>query len=344
MDNTRKRTARQRFAILAASAVAVVAIIAATAYSSLYGRITDRDSTIYIYHKTGIAAFTDSLAADGTLTKPRRFLTVARAMGVDSVRAGRYMLRAGTGARQAAAMFRIGAQTPLRVTFNNIRTMPQFAAVLGKQLMADSAAFAAILTDDSVAQANGFRPEEFIGMFIPDTYEFYWTVAPEAFVERMHREYDRFWEPRRQLLQHTGLNERQVASLAAIIDEETARTDEMPTIAGVYINRLRRGMRLQADPTVKFAMGDFTLRRILRRHLATKSPYNTYLHAGLPPGPIRMPSKAAIDAVLHYEKHDYLYFCARADFSGYHSFARTLAEHNRNARAYSAALDRLGIK
>ena len=182
-------------------------------------------------------------------------------------------------------------------------------------------------------------------MFIPDTYEFYWTVSPQDFVHRMKREYDRFWTPERDARrQRSGLSRLEVMTLASIVYEETRKTDEMPRIAGVYINRLRRGIPLQADPTVKYAMQDFALRRILYKHLKYPSPYNTYVNKGLPPSPICMPGKNAIEAVLDFEKHDYIFFCARPTFDGYHNFARTLSEHNRNARAYSAELNRRKIK
>jgi UPF0755 protein len=173
----------------------------------------------------------------------------------------------------------------------------------------------------------------------------WWTESPAEFIARMKREYDRFWnETRIAKLARTRLSRMEVITLASILCEETQKTDEMPTMAGVYINRLRTEMPLQADPTVKYAMGDFALRRILRKHLATPSPYNTYLNKGLPPTPITMPTIAAIDAVLDYKVHKYLYFCAKEDFSGYHNFAETYKAHLENARRYSAALDKRGIR
>ena len=182
-------------------------------------------------------------------------------------------------------------------------------------------------------------------MFIPNTYEVWWNITPEGLTERMKKEYDNFWnEERLAKLARTRLTQKEVSTLASIICEETRMTDEMPTMAGVYINRLRRGMLLQADPTVKFAIGDFTIRRVLNRHLEVDSPYNTYKYAGLPPSPICMPSIKGIDAVLNYKESNYLYFCAKEDFSGYHNFARTLSEHNQNARRYANALNRAGIR
>ncbi len=342
-----KHTQRRRLtAILASAAAVAAAVVCISALCVLKGNVIGKEFSLYLHEGTDIKALRDSLDSDGRLLRPGRFALAARLARLDgSIRPGHYVFSPGMSAYRAVSMLRSGNQTPVRVTFNNIRTLPQLAGVLSRQIAADSADMARTLADDSTAMRYGFSPREFIGMFIPNTYEVYWTVSPDRFVARMHDEYQRFWEGRRtEALGRTGLSAREVSTLASIIDEETVHTDEMARMAGVYINRLRRGMPLQADPTVKFAVGDFSLRRILKSHLSVESPYNTYLHAGLPPGPIRMPSVAAIDAVLGYEEHDYLYFCAKADFSGYHSFARTLAEHNRNARAYSAALDRNGIR
>ncbi len=182
-------------------------------------------------------------------------------------------------------------------------------------------------------------------MFLPNTYEMYYTTTPEQFTDRMYKEYQRFWTvARKQKAERLGYTPQQISALAAIVDEETNKNDEKARIAGVYLNRLRRGIPLQADPTLKFAAGDFSLKRILNKHKEIDSPYNTYKYAGLPPAPIRQPSITAIDAVLNAEKHDFLYFCAKADFSGYHAFARTLAEHNNNARKYHNELNRRGIR
>ena len=203
----------------------------------------------------------------------------------------------------------------------------------------------AVLASGPKARELGFDSITLFSMFIPDSYEFYWTVTPEELVGRMKREYDRFWTPERDALRkRSGLSRLEVMTLASIVYEETRMTDEMPRVAGVYINRLKRGIPLQADPTVKYAMQDFALRRILYKHLRFPSPYNTYINKGLPPSPICMPGKNAIDAVLNFEKHDYIFFCARPTFDGYHNFARTLDEHMKNARAYSAELDRRKIR
>lgn len=258
---------------------------------------------------------------------------------------GHYVLKPGMSIIEVARMLKLGLQTPVRVTFNNVRIPAQLAGKLARQIDADSAAILRAITSEKLAGELGFDSVTLFSMFIPDTYEFYWTVSPEELVRRMKREYDRFWTAERDAKRmRCGLSRLEVTTLASIVCEETRKTDEMPRIAGVYINRLRRGIPLQADPTVKYAMQDFGLRRILHRHLKTQSPYNTYVNKGLPPSPICMPGRNAIDAVLDFEKHDYIFFCARPSFDGYHNFARTLREHNTNARAYSTELNRRKIK
>ena len=200
------------------------------------------------------------------------------------------------------------------------------------------------MNDSTWCDSLGFTRETIPALFIPNTYEIYWNVSPERFMARMKQEYNRFWtEERRKKAEALGLTPVEVSTLASIVEEESAVADEYPTIAGLYLNRLKAGMPLQADPTVKFAAGDFALQRILDKHLAIDSPYNTYKYAGLPPGPIRIPSIRAIDAVLNPAHHRYFYMCAKEDFSGRHNFAATLAEHNRNANRYRAELNRRKI-
>ena len=210
--------------------------------------------------------------------------------------------------------------------------------------MTDSASLMNAFSSQSLIDSLGYTAETLPALFIPDTYEVYWTLTPKLFAERMIHEHDVYWnDSRRALAARLGLTPDEVVTLASIVDEETAKNDEKPVVARLYLNRLAIGMRLQADPTVKYAVGDPTLRRILFVHLETPSPYNTYLHEGLPPSPIRLPSLQAVEAVLHPADHDWLYMCAREDFSGYHNFARSLADHNVNARRYQAALNAKGI-
>ena len=202
-----------------------------------------------------------------------------------------------------------------------------------------------LLNDPAYCSAFGFAPATIKAMFIPNTYEVYWNISAEKLIERMKREYDNFWtEDRRNKAQNIRLTPLEVSILASIIEEESAVTDEYSTIAGLYINRLYRGIPLQADPSLKYAIGDFTIQRVLNEHKLIDSPYNTYLYSGLPPGPLRIPSLKGLESVLNYQKHNYLYMCAKEDFSGRHNFAVTLAEHNRNAERYHAELNRRGIR
>jgi UPF0755 protein len=228
---------------------------------------------------------------------------------------------------------------------NNVKIPAQLAGKLAVQLEADSVELVNVFTDKALAKKMGFEsPLTMFSIFLPNTYEFYWTVKPEEFVERMYKEYKNFWNGARdEKRKRTGLNRVEVATLASIVYEETRKVDEMPRVAGVYMNRLRTGMPLQADPTIKYAMQNFGLRRILKSYLKYDSPYNTYINKGLPPSPICMPSIQAIDAVLNFEKHDYLYFCARPTFDGYHNFAKSYSQHLANARAYQAELNKRKI-
>jgi UPF0755 protein len=247
--------------------------------------------------------------------------------------------------RQLLQNLKNGNQAPCRITFNNIRLKEDLAKRIGEQLMFSEGELYQQLNDSAVCAQLGFDTNTILCMFIPNTYEMYWNISVERFMKRMQSEYDKFWTPERiEKAQGISLTPIQVSILASIVEEETAASSEYSTVAGLYINRLRRGMLLQADPTVKYAMGDFSLRRILFVHLETDSPYNTYKYAGLPPGPIRIPSIRAIDAVLNYARHNYIYMCAKEDFSGKHNFATTLSEHNANAAKYRAALNRLNIR
>lgn len=304
-----------------------------------------RDAVVLIPTGSDFSRVMDSLRAGDLLRNEMLFRTMARAKGLDRrVFPGRYELKQGMGYSEVINRIQSGLQSPVRITFHNIRTMDRLAAVLSRQIELDSMTLMEAFTNDSIVAAYGYTPQTFMAMFIPNTYEVYWNCSVDDLLQRMKRESDRFWASRDTKLARCGLTRNEVITLASIVYEETKRQSEMPVVAGVYINRLRRGMPLQADPTVKFALGDFSLRRILHKHLEVDSPYNTYRVTGLPPGPICMPSIAAIDAVLNYQEHDYLYFCAKEDLSGAHNFARTLAEHNRNARAYAAALNRLKIR
>lgn len=273
--------------------------------------------------------------------KTFRWLAERKNYKGEKVHPGRYKLFKGMTGNDIINVLRSGRQTPARVMFTNTRFKRDLAGKISQQIEADSAELVRLLNDDDFLRPFGFDKYTSMAMLVPNTYEFYWNTDARGFLTRMEKEYRRFWDDgRKEKLKRTGFTQLEVSILASIIQEESFRTDEYPAIAGVYINRLRKPMRLQADPTVKFAIGDFGVKRILKKHLETDSPYNTYRNDGLPPGPINCPSIKAIDAVLDYENHKYLYFCARSDFSGYHDFATTLDEHLRNARKYQKALNR----
>ncbi len=261
-----------------------------------------------------------------------------------SIKAGKYLLDKGLTTNEILNMLRSGDQQPVNVTFNNLRFFSELAGDISKYIEPDSLELLQKFTDPAVQEKFGFTQNTFPCMFIPNTYEFYWTTTADQFLERMWMEYKRFWnEERRKKAEEMGLTPEEVTTIASIVQEESNKRDERPIIAGLYLNRIKKGMPLQADPTVKYALGNFRIKRVLNSHLAIDSPYNTYKYPGLPPGPINFPEVTCIDAVLNAAKTSYLYMCARQDFSGYHNFAKSLSAHLENARKYKAALDSLEI-
>ena len=273
-------------------------------------------------------------------------------------RTGRYAVAPGESMWSVYRKLQRGRQEPVRFALPSVRTLERLAGAIADKLMLDSATVADSLCDEQFAAHYGYDTQTLPALFIPNTYELYWDISLGQFMQRMERENEAFWQAnnREAKARDMQMDRDDVVTLASIIDEETSNNGEKPRVAGMYLNRLRTGMPLQADPTVKFALyrqardegrsGDeeFALRRILHTHLQTDNPYNTYRNAGLPPGPIRIPSIAGIDAVLNHEKHTYLYMCAKEDFSGTHNFATTYAEHQANARRYTAALNARGIR
>lgn len=301
--------------------------------------------TVYIPMESSYQQMLDSVAT--AVQNMKSFAKVAdRADLEHSFKPGRYVFTPDKSNKDLVRMLKKGWEHPMMLTLSgNIRNLEKLSGILGRKLACDSADFAEYFAKEEVWSTNGFEKGTFMAMFLPNTYEVYWTITPEKFVERMKKEYDKFWNnDRTAKAKEIGLSRIEVSILASIVCEETNYAPEMPRVAGVYMNRLKRGIKLDADPTVKFALGDPTVKRILFRHLKVDSPYNTYLYAGLPPGPITIPSVKGIDAVLNYENHNYLYFCANSNMDGTHKFARTLSEHNRNARAYQAALNKMKIR
>lgn len=261
------------------------------------------------------------------------------------VKTGSYQFTPEDNLRTAVRRLKLGWQTPVRIVLPSVRTIDRLAQSLSKQLMISEQEIIDSLSHPAYVKTWGHTAETLPALFIPNTYEMYWDISLNKLMQRFQKEYDTYWTTERQdKAAAQGLTPIEVATLASIVDEETAANSEKPIVAGLYLNRLHRGMLLQADPTVKFATGDPTLRRILHKHLTIDSPYNTYIYKGLPPGPIRIPSMSALEAVLNPARHNYLYMCAKEDFSGTHNFATTLAQHNANARRYQQALNQRGIK
>jgi UPF0755 protein len=328
--------------IFFAIAFIIVGIRAYQLYRYVFDENVKQEYLLLIPEDATYKQVTDSLKINGVLINYKAFHWVAKKKNYPAaIKPGRYLFEKGMNTNQIVNMLRGGLQKPVDVTFNNVHFKEELAGKVSKYIEADSLSILSLFLDKKKIEEYGFTPETFRAMFIPNTYEFYWTTTADEFADRMHTEYERFWnEERRKKAEEMNLTPVEVSILASIVQSETAKKDELKRIAGLYYNRLKRGQLLQADPTVKYAFGDFSLKRILKMHLAIDSPYNTYKYAGLPPGPINFPEVSSIDAVLNYEKNNYIYMCAREDFSGYHNFSATLAQHNRNAAKYRAALNK----
>lgn len=325
-----------------------VAIISLAVYYFFFSSMlsANENKIIYIDADDNVDSVFMKLEPLATRHAMMGFKTIARHSSyAKNIRTGRYEIEPGEGAFMVLRKLKNGLQSSVKLTIQGTRTMDKLAGNLSKKLMIDSVVIYKALTDTATCEKYGYTPETIACMFIPNTYEVYWNIPLDKFLDKMKAESDKFWnEERTRKAKEMGLTRAEVTTLASIIDEETANDGEKPMIAGMYYNRLKTGMPLQADPTVKFALNDFSIRRIYNNMLNVDNPYNTYKNTGLPPGPIRIPSVAGIDAVLNYAHHDYLYMCAKEDFSGTHNFAATYKEHLSNAAKYSAALNERGIK
>ena len=261
----------------------------------------------------------------------------------ENIKIGAYKVKMNMSNYEMITMLRSGNQTPIKLTFTYARKIEDLAEKITTKLKMTKDDLLNYL-NENINNYSGFKKTDIISIFLPDTYEVYWNISPEKLTNKMYSEYKKFWnEERLSKLDKINLNQKEAIVLASIVASESRMLDEADRIAGLYINRLNRNMRLQADPTLIFAANDFTIRRVLNKHKKINSPYNTYIHRGLPPGPIRLASKKYIDAVLNYEKHNYIYMCAKEDFSGYHAFATNLSDHNRNAKKFQIALNRRKI-
>lgn len=335
-----------RFLFFTTILVAVVSIVMITrVLFELHVLPEGKEIILYIPEGASYPQAMDSIGAYIPIRHPQIFKWIAERKNYPAnVKPGRYVIDHKMSYIEMINMFRSGDQVPVNVTFNNIRTLYDLAGKIGGQISADSTRLIEFLLNPDNYSKDGFTRETIISVFIPDTYQFFWNTDADGLYSRMLREYRKFWNDKRKALAgELDLDPAEVSTLASIIDEEAAKPEEKPRIAGVYINRLKRGIPLQADPTIKYALNDFSITRVLKRHLDIESPYNTYKSNRLPPGPIGCPTIESIDAVLNAEKHDFLYFVAKADFSGYHHFSRTLSEHNRYAAIYQRELNKRRI-
>lgn len=327
--------------------IAVCIVIALWGWKSLTSSPFDITETAYLYVRP-MDTEDDVRQQLQEVTEARSMSgwTAARWLTDFQPRTGRYAVEPGESLLSVFRKLKHGQQTPVRFTVPSVRRLEKLAGIMAQKLMLDSADVAFAFSDSIFASNYGYSVATLPALFIPNTYELYWNTSLEAFMERMQKENKAFWqaEGRQEAAKQLDMSREEVVTLASIVDEETANNPEKPRVAGMYLNRLRIHMPLQADPTVKFALKNDTLRRILNEHLRVDSPYNTYRNTGLPPGPIRIPSIAGIDAVLRHETHDYLYMCAKEDFSGTHNFAHTYADHLKNARRYQQALNQRGIR
>jgi UPF0755 protein len=316
-------------------------------YLKYFGpNVTDKQEYLYIHTGSDFNDVYKTICSQDIVKDTTTFYSAAENMNyINRVKPGRYHLHEGMSNRRLINMLASGTQEPVTVSFHNLRLKEQFAGFVSKKIEPDSTAIIRLLDSASFVQQYGFTTDNVYTMFLPNSYQLYWNTTPEKFFTHMYANYEKFWTPeRKQKAAALNLTEQDVSVLASIVDAEALHDDEMPTIAGLYLNRLKKGMKLESDPSVIFAENDFTIHRVLTKYLSINSPYNTYLHTGLPPGPIMMPSINAVNAVLDYHKSDYLYMCAKEDFSGYHNFATNMADHLINAQKFHEALNERNIK
>ena len=342
-----KKKTRNTLLALAAAVVLIALAGAGTGYYLLLAPQFHPQKTQYVYidRDDNLDSIYNKVRQTGQAGNLTGFRWMARYRDYAwCIHTGRYAIHPGENVYHVFSRLYRGYQEPMNLTIGSVRTLDRLARNVGEQLMIDSAEIAAPLSDSAFIHRLGYTPETLPALFIPNTYQVYWNMSVEEFFQRMQKEHAAFWnEKRRAQAQAMHMTPEEVATLASIVEEETNNNAEKPTVAGLYINRLHANMPLQADPTIKFALQNAGIRRITNADLNIDSPYNTYLHTGLPPGPIRIPSIVGLDAVLNYTRHNYLYMCAKEDFSGTHNFASNYRDHLRNARKYWNALNRRKI-
>ena len=337
---------KRKFVAVILALILIGAVSAIWGYKMFFGEAVEERVMVVLRSDESYDEMTAKVKS--SLLYPLAFDIYAKRINLDrGIEAGAYTFDKGMNVVEVARTLKFGVDNAVRLVINNARTPEALASKIAMQIDADSTEIVSALRNKELIAELGFdSAEAMFSIFVPNTYEVYSDIAPESLVRRMKSESHKFWSgsKRKAQLEALGMTPFEVMTLASIVHEETNVKEEMARVAGVYINRLKLGMPLQADPTLKYAAGDPTIRRVLDKHKQIESPYNTYKYVGLPPTPIAMPDLAAIEGVLNYEKHNYLYFCARAEMDGRHNFSRTLAEHNRNAKEYHRALDKMKIR
>ena len=349
MDQAITLLKKYRKTIIIASVIvlAIVAYIVSSLYLKYFTpNVTGKQQYLYIRTGENYNYVFKNIQDEEIVKDAGSFDAAAEGMHYKTrVKPGRYRLHEGMTNRRLINMLASGSQEPVELSFHNLRQKKDFAGFIAKKLEVDSMSMIRLLDSQKFVKKFGFDTANVYAMFIPNTYQIYWNTSAEKFFKRMYSNYEKYWTPeRKKKAAALNLSPIKVSILASLVDAEALHDDEMPTIAGLYLNRLRRGMKLESDPTLIFALQDFTIHRVLNKDKEVNSPYNTYTHTGLPPGPIMMPSVNALNSVLDYQKNNYLYMCARADFSGYHAFATNMEDHLKNARLYREALDKRNIK
>ena len=324
-----------------------VVMLIFTAYQHIYTpniQVEREDTHLYITKNTDFQKLLKFVTQEGIVTDPISFAFMAKLMKYqENIKPGKYLLRKNMTNIEAIRYLRAGGGEIDKIQFNHGRKIEDIAGKICGPVIADSVKFLELTHSPDVAESYGFKKETFIAMFIPNTYEVYWNTDEQELLDRMKKEYDHFWnKDRKAKAEKLGLSPIEVSILASIVQAETYQPDEKPMVAGLYLNRLKQGIMLQADPTLIFANNDFTIKTVLNIHKEIDSPYNTYKYTGLPPGPINLPSISSIDAVLNAVKHDHIFMCAKGDCSGYHNFAKTNNEHNKNRVIYKKNLEKGG--
>ncbi|QXP68309.1 endolytic transglycosylase MltG [Polaribacter sp. AHE13PA] len=330
-----------------ATVIFISGIIGYQYYQKIFGKSITKDTELFIYSSDSLSDVKEKISDFSKNTNT--FLLVAAKKNLSKPKPGRYILKEGMSNNELVNLLRSGNQTPIKLSFNNQDTLEKLAGRIAEQLEADSISLLNSFKDKDFLSKNNLTEKSVLQIFVPNSYQFYWTTSAENFRDKIFVEYNRFWNKSRlQKAKALELSKEEVITLASIVQKETAKNIERPIVAGLYLNRLKKGWPLQADPTIIYSVKelkgqDYVVKRVLTADLEINSPYNTYKNKGLPPTLISMPDISSIDGVLNAEKHDYFYMCANVDKLGYHAFAKTLSQHNRNAAKYHQWMNKQSI-